>query len=247
VSRPAFTTGKTAAIQRPWWGTPILPRVALEPRVVNPPRRIERADYVSGARVAFRPNAECTECETGRPPGAQRRGPLARPTADRESGTPGAHPSHSPRIACSALAACSSRRSTPQFARCGFTTIGSIILTRYSKSCVLRSANKRLRTASRRCLIVKSRIRYIVHCGRLSQNCQRRGAVQNRHCPRLFSLCCLSNMITATSNRTVCSSRSAVAIGCSVVSRSARCSSRSRSSRYRVSQTLLTAPDTALP
>jgi hypothetical protein len=62
-------------------------------------------------------------CEPGRPPGAQRRGPLARPRADRESGRPTAYPSHSPRIPCNARAVCSSRRSTQQFARCGFTTI----------------------------------------------------------------------------------------------------------------------------
>jgi hypothetical protein len=243
VSRPAFDTGKTAAIHGPG-GYP--DPASGRPRTAG--REPAPADRAGGLRVRCSRNlrAECTDVK---PVGRRERsvGPLARPAADRESGTPTAHPSHFPRIPCSALAACSSRRSTQQFARCGFTTISPITLTRHSKSCVLRSANKRLHTASRRCLIAKSRIRYIVHCGRLSQNRQRRGAVQNWHCPRLFSLCCLSNMITATSNRTVCSSRSAVAIGCSVVSRSASCSSRSRSSRYRVSQTLLTAPDTALP
>jgi hypothetical protein len=38
---------------------------------------------MSDARAALMPCAQCTGCETGRPPGAQRRGPLARPTADR--------------------------------------------------------------------------------------------------------------------------------------------------------------------
>lgn len=47
-------------------GYPILPRVTLEPRAVNNPRRIERADYVSGARVALMP---CTECTGVQPAG----------------------------------------------------------------------------------------------------------------------------------------------------------------------------------
>lgn len=109
-------------IERPGWGYPALPQVTLEPRVVSVPCGSSRRLCV-GCSCSLHAVRRVRWCGTGRPPGAQRRGPLARPTADRESGRPVAHPSQSPRIPCSALAACSSRRSAQQFATCGFNTI----------------------------------------------------------------------------------------------------------------------------
>lgn len=48
-------------------------------------------------------------------------------------GTP--HPSHFPSTLCKSLAACSSRRSTQQFARCGFSTMApsSLVTSRLVK------------------------------------------------------------------------------------------------------------------
>jgi hypothetical protein len=95
--------------------------------------------------------------------------------------------------------------------------------------------------------MAKSTLLYTVHRGRLCQN-RRVHLVhpQYLHWPRLLVWCCLSSMTTPASSRTACSSISAGSTVASPRSLSVNCSSCSKSSRFRVSQTLLTVPNVAL-
>jgi hypothetical protein len=109
---------------------------------------------------------------------------------------------------------------------------------------VLWSSRNRRHTKSKGCLIAKSRLRYTVHCGR---PCQSRHVhlahPQYSHWPRLLTRCRPSNMTAPVSNRTTCSSSSAGAT-CSLLRNWPASFSRySKTSRCRVSQTLLTAPN----
>lgn len=97
------------------------------------------------------------------------------------------------------------------------------------------------RTTANSCFIAKSSALPTVHCGRLIRSRQRqREWPQYRHCPRLFTRCCLSSM-RAIARRRTASSVTGSGSDCSFPSSLfSQCCSCSISNRYRISSTELT-------